>query len=38
VQVPEAVAELVVTLCANGQTDATDVAEFEKVRLAKFAR
>jgi len=36
VQVPDGIAELVVTLYANGQTKATDQAWFDEVRVAKF--
>ena len=36
VRVPDGIAELVVTLYANGQTEATDQAWFDDVRVAKF--
>jgi len=35
-RVPEGIAELVVTLYANGQTKETDQAWFDEVRVAKF--
>jgi hypothetical protein len=36
VRVPDGIAELVVTLYANGQTEETDRAWFDDVRVAKF--
>ena len=36
VRVPDGIAELVVTLYANGQTKATDRAWFDDVRVARF--